>query len=187
MDENEAQVQPRGAMVPSWRFYLNSAVLVYCIVCYVRRGKPIGGWLMFFYSWMGGEFLRLFLSAVEHPSAYLGPGGDGKRLQLALVMTTIPRLIAVGCALAAGIVLLVRREWKWVERVRMYMVAAMTVSGISVAMDAVYFKSALWMNVARCAGLAVWTAYFYVSERVERVFLTKDWEAREGTPSGGAG
>ena len=186
VDENEAQAQSRSAMVPFGVPYVFYAVLVYGGVCYARRRMPIGGWLMFFYLWIGGEFLRLFLNSAEHPRAYLGAGGDGKKLQLALVIATIPRLIAVSCALVAGVALMVRREWKWVERLRMYLIAATTVSGISVAMDAVYFKPVLGMNLARCAGLAVWTAYFYQSERVERVFLRKDWVAAEGAPSGGA-
>jgi hypothetical protein len=67
-------------------------------------------------------------------------------------------------------VLLRTKEWVWVERLRLALLVAAIIALISLALDAVFFPRSLFRNAARWIGLALWTLYFSVSERVRRVF-----------------
>ena len=74
-----------------------------------------------------------------------------------------------------SVMLLLRRNQSWLERLRLLLIVEFVICGISVWLDFNYFPGSLRWNVARLVGLFLWLLYFYVSERVHRVFLTKDW------------
>ena len=56
------------------------------------------------------------------------------------------------------------------ERLRLALFVAAIIALISLALDAGFFPRSLFRNGARWIGLALWTLYFSVSERVRRVF-----------------
>jgi cell division protein FtsW (lipid II flippase) len=96
---------------------------------------------------------------------------------LALILAVFPRLIAVIAVMTCTFVLLRTKEWRWVQRRRLALLVAAIIALISLALDAEFFPRSLVRNGARWIGLALWTLYFSVSERVRGVFQTHDWEA----------
>lgn len=146
------------------------------LVSYARKSKNIGGWLLYFYYWICVFLLSFLWEVVQYPAAYFGRSVKPD-VQLALIMATLPRLIAVSVLVTVAFLLLLKRERVWVERVRFCMIIAALCAGISVVIDLYYFPPSAYSNAARLGGLLLWTSYFFVSERVEAVFLTKTWEA----------
>jgi hypothetical protein len=149
---------------------LSVLAVVMALVSYLSRRKNIGGWLLYFYYWISAFLLAFLWEVVQNPAAYFRRSSKPD-LQLALIMATLPRLIAVLSLAAAAFLLLLKREWLWVERVRSCLLIAALCAGISVVIDHYYFPQAVLSNAARLGGLLLWTGYFFVSERVEAVFL----------------
>ena len=49
-------------------------------------------------------------------------------------------------------------------------------AALAILIDFKYFPTALPERLGAAAVTAIWIAYFYISLRVQSVFLTKDWD-----------
>jgi len=153
--------------------YISIAIIVVCIT---GRKQAIGGWLLYFYYWI---FAVLFISLrdiAQHSNVYSFSFRSDSFNHEALVLAVFPRLfvyIAVG---AVAIALLIKREWVWVERLRVVLLAGVLVAGFSLWLDVRYFPGSTRSNLVRCIGLCFWLIYFFVSKRVHQVFRTNDWD-----------
>lgn len=94
----------------------------------------------------------------------------------ALVLAVFPRLLVFVTVAAVATILLLRRDWVWVERLRVVLLAGVIIAGFSVWLDVRYFPKSTLYNAPRLAGLCFWLAYFFVSKRVHHVFRTHDWD-----------
>jgi hypothetical protein len=149
---------------------LAPTAVIFAIVSYLRRKQEIGGWLVYFCYWIVGVLLISLADIVRHPQVFFPPGAQNSGFHLALILAVVPRLIAVIAVTTCTLVLLRTKEWVWVERLRLALLVAAIIALISVALDAEFFPRSLFQNGARSIGLALWTRYFFVSERVRRVF-----------------
>ena len=154
--------------------------IVFAVVSILSRRKPIGGCLLYFFYWAFALLLILVSDIVLHPLAFL-PSKSARVNHVALALAVFPRLVAMISTVATAVILLFRREWQWVERLRLALWITAIISTISVIVDATYFPTSTKPNVARLVGLFVWLIYFYVSERVERVFRTGEWGKAHNT------
>jgi hypothetical protein len=129
------------------------------VVSFALRLKPIGGWLLYFYHWTSVFVFVGIVDVVRHPQAYFLTSLKAD-LHMALIMATMPRLIAGLALLSAALLLVVKREWIWVERVRFCLIVTALCAGISVVIDHYYFPRAVLLNASRLARLVAWTTYF---------------------------
>ena len=94
--------------------------------------------------------------------------------------STVPGLAVEVCLLVAAIALLRIRSWPWVLRIR-WILAVDILTGITaVSIDAKFFPSSLFLDAVSLVFPSIFLPYMFVSTRVRRVFLTKDWDS--GTP-----
>jgi hypothetical protein len=142
----------------------------------IRRKKSIGGFLFYFYYWEFGLLFAYLWNILLQPRLFLPPYGNDSVNQGALILAVFPRLAALGCAAFVSIQLLLKREWQYVEKLRLTLLAALIISSVSVWIDMKYFPKSIVVNAMRMIGLLVWLIYFCVSTRVQRVFRTRDWE-----------
>jgi hypothetical protein len=158
---------PRASWIPA-------LALLFMVVCYARRKQEVGGWLLYFYGWMFALFYWYLRDFLGHAALFLPNARLEKTVHLALILTVIPRLLAT-CAVVVLIIILSNvREWIWVERLRLMLAVTVVVAGISVALDARYFPGTLAVNAMRLFMLGIWLVYLFVSDRVQRVFRTRD-------------
>ena len=154
-------------------FYVSLTAI---IVSVASRKQPIGGWLIYFYYWIAAVLYISLQDIVLHPSAF-NLNNSGIANQGAFFLAVFPRLFAyLGVAVTAAM-LLMKKEWIWVERLRIAILAGVLVAGISVLLDVRFFPNSIRSHVARWVGLCLWLFYFHVSKRVRHVFQTKDWAA----------
>ncbi len=156
---------------------LAPTAVIFAIVSYLRRKQEIGGWLLYFCYWIVGVLVISLADIVRHPQVFFHQQAQNSGFHLALILAVFPRLIAVIAVMTCTFVLLCTKEWVWVERLRLALLVAAIIALISLALDAGFFPRSLFRNGARWIGLALWTLYFSVSERVRRVFQTHDWQA----------
>jgi hypothetical protein len=154
---------------------LPAIALVCAIVSYMRRKEEIGGWLLYFYFWIWAVFLSYVTNILGHYSVYLPSSKIAPEQRMALIVAVIPRLLVFAAVIGIATVLFRRREWLWVQRLRLVIGAAVVISAVSLVVDVRYFPATLLVNGSRFAGLCVWFLYVCFSKRIRRVFQTKDW------------
>ena len=74
----------------------------------------------------------------------------------ALIRAVFPRLFAYLGVTAVAAVLLRKRAWAWVERVRVVLLAGVWIRGVSVWLEVRYFPGSPRSNGARWIGLCLW-------------------------------
>ena len=144
--------------------------LVVVVLCIVRRNEDIGGWLMFFYYQMYASVVLFLLSALRSietfSPSYWSESGD-YAVYLASILPRYAAFLFVGIVAS---VLLSRKTHTWVIHLRIALGAALGLMMLPLLLDALFFKDALVWNVLRVLMLGAWLIYFFVSERVKRVF-----------------
>ena len=156
-------------------FYISVAAIV---VSVASRKQPIGGWLMYFYYWIAAVLYISLQDILLNPEAFNFNNSDMPN-QGALFLAVFPRLLAYLGIAATAAMLLLKKEWIWVERLRVAILVGVLIAGISVLMDVRYFPNSIRSHVVRWIGLCLWLLYFHASKRVRHVFQTKDWAAAQ--------
>jgi hypothetical protein len=158
--------------------------LVFGVVSYLRRKESIGGWLLYFYYWIYALAVAYAYDVLARYRVFLPSSEQDSEHHLALIAVAYPRLLALAVVVGVAMILLKRREWVWVERLRLALGAEIIIAGISVALDARYFPKSFALNLGRCVMMFLWFLYFCLSDRVYSVFRLKDWESvRPPNPS----
>ncbi len=121
-----------------------------------------------------GALADLWAVAVDVP--YLSPDRwPDQHRYLAYWLPKVPiYLIAFGMvAVAMG--LLRTMDWQWVLRLRILFVVLVITRSISLAVDTAMFSNLVFREALALALELALLIYLFRSERVRRVFLTKDW------------
>ena len=165
------------AVRTSWiNFILLLTVLVCTVLSIARRKKDIGGGLFYFYYWISAFVLVYAREALRNPKVFAPSYQPQVINHGALVAAVFPRFIGISVVAVIALIALVKREWDWLERLRLALLVEVTIAGLSVGLDIRYFPGAVKFNAARWIGLCLWLLYFYFSKRVRRVFGAKNSE-----------
>jgi hypothetical protein len=148
-------------------------------LAFIRRKQAVGGWLFVF-------FLQLFWLEIELmiriPAMLMAPRYGGDRIPaivagesqlgilLSLAMFAANTWIVVG---AAG--LLRTRKWRYVIYVRAGLAG---LAGLAAVRIVKYPTTASWQDALFPV---VFLPYFFLSQRVRRVYQTHDWDESEVT------
>ena len=169
------QISQPPAFPANWlNGILFPVALVVAVLSYVRRKQDIGGWLMYFYYWIGAVLVVYLQDALGNYRIFMPFSRIEPARQLALIVAVYPRLLALLGVVVVAVSLLGRREWDLIERLRFMLGVTVVIAVTSVVLDAIYFPRL--QNLIRCVMLVVWLLYFYFSKRVQHVFRTKDWD-----------
>jgi hypothetical protein len=132
------------------------------------------GWLLYFCFWIFALLFSSLRDIAQHPNAFRPSLSPSALNHEALVLAVFPRLLVYLATAVIAIILVVKREWVWVERLRVALMAGVVIAGFSLWLDIRYFPKATLYNTGRWIGLCLWLAYFFVSKRVHHVFRTHD-------------
>jgi S1-C subfamily serine protease len=151
-------------------------VIVVGIICYLARKQPIGGWLLYYYiSLYSGLALSFVLLAATIQNYSPERWQSTELYALAIESTALPQLALILQAVIATI-LLKRREWKWLKLLRAVLIGSVICTGITIVFGFVFFSpDQTVFDWFALIWLVIWLGYFFTSQRVKRVFLSKDW------------
>jgi hypothetical protein len=151
-------------------------ILVLGIANYSVKRQRIGGWLLFFCGQISIGTLGALLMVLSNYHLYLAPERLGLQRWLALLVVQCAPLFTGIATIVAAAFLLVEQTWDAVMRLRYVLIAHACAAALAILIDFKYFPSALPERLGAAAMTAVWIAYFYMSLRVQSVFLTRDWD-----------
>ncbi len=154
------------------------------IICYLARKQPIGGWLLYYYiSLYSGLALSFVLLAATIQNYSPERWQSTELYALAIESTALPQLALILQAVIATI-LLKRREWKWLKLLRAVLIGSVICTGITIVFDSVFFSpDQTVFDWFALIWLVIWLGYFFTSQRVKRVFFSKDWGANASPTS----
>jgi hypothetical protein len=144
-------------------------------VCYLRRKEEIGGWFLYMYYWIFAVLYFYSKDFFGHMDILLPSSQRDEAQRAAFLLAAVPRILGLTGVAIILIVLVKQREWFWVQRLKMIFGATVLIAAISVGLDVEFFPNAVLGNVLRLVTLCVWFLYLCFSERIRRVFQTKDW------------
>src|SRR5439155_10781563 len=90
--------------------------VAFIVVRVVRRKEAIGGWLLYFYYWISAVLFISFRDITQHLKVYGLSFRSTSMNHEALVLAVFPRLFMHVAVAAVAVILLMKREWVWVER-----------------------------------------------------------------------
>jgi hypothetical protein len=150
-------------------------LLIILGICWWRRKKPIGGWLLcfFVYVFVGSVMavVVLMLSVKGSQPAAL----DDPKLYALFLLSTVPYYVVRGVLLAFAIALLRTRAWKWVQAMKFALGVDIFFLLTGLAIDAAHFPGSALIDMNSLLSSSAFLAYLFASKRVKRVFKTKDW------------
>jgi hypothetical protein len=149
--------------------------MVLAIVCFVRRKRAIGGWLLWFLSGIVlAAAYTLMAMAAGYRNYLPGTWADPKSY-LIFVLSRAPAYVA-----AVGLAVVALKAGsdpsaatlKWLS-------VALTVRAITglaaLAADAAFLPSLLRSDIPGASGALLVLAYLHLSVRVDRVFCKQNW------------
>lgn len=157
--------------------------LILIVVSIARRKSAIGGWLLYFLG-------QLLLGGVTNALAVLSnldqyrPSSWGDSLHyLIFLLSVVPSLLILLCLIVSAIALVRTENWAWVERMKLLLAADIVAGLLSLGIDSMFFPDNLMHSMLGLLFPSIFLPYLFLSTRVRRVFLTKDWDAPLAAPS----
>jgi hypothetical protein len=147
------------------------------LICYLRRKKPIGGWLLYYFI---GLYVGLFISmilTVPSLSNYIPSEWDNKLHYFLFIITTIPGdiFLIAQVVLSYYLISQARRDWKYIEILRKVLLADFVFSVGSIPIEATLWPQSIFFSIYSAILSLIWFFYFKKSVRVEYVFKNKQW------------
>jgi hypothetical protein len=87
--------------------------LFIAVLSYVRRKQNIGGWLMYFYYWIGSVLVIYVKEALGNYKVFLPSSKLDPATHVALTVAVYPRLLALLGVVVAAVMVVKRRELLW--------------------------------------------------------------------------
>ena len=159
-------------------------LLILVIWSVSRKTKPIGGCLFFYLvqtiiSTLIGTLLFVAVAGNLSPSGWHDP----LSYALILISSGLPFLL-LWAIFVFSLGLWMNGAYFWVKLIRIALLANCVAYIASEAIDIGYFRQSDAITpILDTMGLvwsAFWLLYFYKSKRVEKVFLTKQWDGDPG-------
>jgi len=148
------------------------------LICYLRRKKPIGGWLLYYFIAL---YVGAYISAIltlSSLSNYNPSGWDDKLQYFLFIITSIPGDIFLIAQVVLSFYLISqkRRDWKYVEMLKKVLLASFIFSVASIPVDLSYWPESSFFTIYSAILAIIWFFYFKNSLRVQFVFKEKVWD-----------
>ena len=148
-------------------------------IAYLTRRRAIGGWLFYYYmgAYVGCALQLLFLPAII---SNIAPNGwVSAKLYVLYLASTVPVVLSLFAQVIAATRLLIRRNERSVQILRIALAALFLTTAASIPIDVIYFNSGaeIALDALTLFSSGVWSLYFWKSVRVRKVFIENSWNA----------
>jgi len=151
--------------------------LILFIICYSRRKKEIGGWLLYYFIQLYLATGILIIYALFSLSDYRPSTWDSTIRYALFLLTTIPGYLFLFAQTIVSFWLLSSedRNWRNVNILRLIFLLDLIFSIVAIPINITLWPARVGFNVIALIWLAIWLSYFSFSKRVHSVYKNKDW------------
>lgn len=163
---------------PTNTSYAGCGALILFLICYSKRKKPIGGWLLYFFIqfYLGAFFTTIF--SIIGLTTYVPSQWESMSLYAIFLFTTIGSVIIAIMEVGLIAIKMVPekyREWKAVKLLRILLSIDLLLSIISLLTSSNFSENVLVIYGMIFPIIAI--LYFSFSKRVKALYLSKDIDA----------
>jgi hypothetical protein len=152
------------------------AGLVMVFICAKRKAEEIGGWSLYFYIQLYlGVILTVAMALAWFDNYLPGTWAANPSLYPLFLLSVVPGIFILPIELVTAERLRMTRDARFVGMLRAVLWVQLGAAVIGTAIDAANFPDSLPFDVVSLIWPTIWLPYFYISRRVKRVFVTKDW------------
>ncbi len=147
------------------------------LICYLRRKKPIGGWLLYYFIGVYAGLLISILLTLPFLANYNPSEWDNNLHYFLFIITTVPDDIFLLAQVFLSFYLISqnRRDWKYIEILRKVLIANFAFSIGSIPIEATLWPQSVFFSIYSAMLSLIWFFYFKKSVRVQYVFKDKQW------------
>ena len=161
-----------------------AGIMLWLAIAYLTRRRAIGGWLLFYYAHLyGGLLLGVILFALTYKNLSPSEWDSAIRYVMSL-LSYVPSHIIFLLEAFAATRLLARRTSSNLGFLRWTLIAAVITQAVSAGIDSVYFfEDPMYvLSILSFIMSVIWCAYFWRSERVNAVFVERNWNYEAFAP-----
>ena len=159
--------------------YLIFWVAIILGICYARRNKAIGGWLLFYFIQLYSSFFLAVSIIVANSSKYIQSSWASPKQYFLYLWRTIPIDIMTISLIILSFWMIPRgkRNWKIIKILKLVL-SLEIIFLITTNIGTIYWRQRQWRLsfILTLIWLLVWLSYFAFSKRIKSVYLTKNWE-----------
>lgn len=148
------------------------------LICFLRRKRPIGGWLLYYFIGLyGGLAISIVLTIPSLPN-YNPAQWDTMLHYFLFIITTVPNdlFLLAQVYLSFSLLSQNRRNWKHVETLKTVLLLNFVFSLLSIPIETTLWPESVFFSAYSAALSLVWFFYFKKSVRVEYVFKDRHWD-----------
>ena len=158
--------------------------IILWVVCATRRKQEMGGWLLFYYIQLYlGLVFSVVMLAISFQNYLPRTWANAPGLYPLFLLSTLPAFAIIIAQLVVAERLRLSRDQRHLVMLKRVLWINLAFAGIASAIDATYFPENIAFDVIAFVWPLIWLPYFYRSNRVARVFITKDWVVPASGPS----
>ncbi|MDD2689341.1 MAG: DUF2569 family protein [Candidatus Omnitrophica bacterium] len=153
-------------------------IVVSAVICLIRRKKPIGGWLLFYFIWLFFGFLIWCILTIS-TLPRLNPGNWlDKRGYAYFLATSIPTDLLLLAQLSVSVLLLRTKKWLHVKLLKIILALQIASALVIILIDTKYFPSAAIFRIFDLITTSLWLLYFSFSPRVRSSYQKQKEDIR---------
>jgi hypothetical protein len=148
--------------------------------CISRRKQEIGGWLLYYYIQLYlGAVLSIPIFALSFNNYRPSSWSVQPALYPLFLLSTVPGVLIPPVQLIIAERLRQSRDSAWLPTPRHVLWIELAAAVLAILLDSKYFDlNSAGLDAVGLIWPGVWLPYFYISNRVNRVFVRKDWLTR---------
>jgi hypothetical protein len=150
--------------------------LIMAYICSQRKKEEIGGWLLYYYIQIYiGLIATIAIFAVSLENYKPSSWSAAPSLYPWFLLSAVPGILVIPAQVVVAELLRRSRSERFLRWLRIVLWIDAACALLAVAIDLVYFRDSLFLDILPIVWVTVWLPYFYVSTRVKKVFVTKTW------------
>jgi hypothetical protein len=159
--------------IPPFGGCIGILVIYFCVK---RRTQEIGGWLLYFYIQLYVALIAEVAVVITGLENYIpGSWAAAPGLYWWFLASTMPAQVSTVAQLILAETLRRSRDATWLAWLRAAFWLDLVFVGLALAIDAKLFRDNLALDGMALLWPMIWLPYLYISKRVKRVFVLKDW------------
>jgi hypothetical protein len=148
------------------------------LICFLRRKRPIGGWLLYYFIGLYGALAVTIVATISSLPNYNPARWDTALHYFLFMVTTVPSNLFLLAQVWLSFSLLRQkgRDWKHIELLRTVLILDVAFSILSIPIDAKLWPEGIFFSSYSGVLSLIWFFYFKKSIRVQYVFKDKHWD-----------